>query len=83
VNPGRETQPPLARLIQYRHQHEFDTPTGRVAQLAAAAKVLDLIDRENHPELAQLAQPVYRHAEQVLAAARREDGGMGAGPRPS
>jgi hypothetical protein len=57
------TQPDLARNFYRLHRHELDTPTGRIAQLAAVSKVLELVDRGRHPEL---GVPVRQHAEQVL-----------------
>jgi hypothetical protein len=60
------TQPPLARHIHQLHRHQLDTPTGRIAQLAAATKVLELIERGHHPELEPLARPVRHHAEEIL-----------------
>jgi hypothetical protein len=62
------TRPPLARLIHRLHQRELDTPTDHIAQLAAASKVLELVDRGHNPEL---ARPVRERAEQLLRDSTR------------
>jgi hypothetical protein len=42
-----------------------DTPTGHIAQLAAAAKLLGLVEYGDHPDL---AIPLHRHARQLIDA---------------
>jgi hypothetical protein len=43
----------------------LDTPTGRISQLAAAAKLLGLVEYGEHPDL---AVPLHHHARHIIGA---------------
>lgn len=57
------TDTSLTRHIHRQFQRELDSPSGRIAQLAAAAKILELVERGRNP---QLERPARDHAERVL-----------------
>ena len=63
----------LVPAVAGRVRHEFadvlDAPSGRVAQLAAAAHILDRAHRVG--DYRELRHPVQEHAHQLLAAASR------------
>ena len=58
-------QPDLAEHIATVFADVLDTPTGRVALLAAAAKLLRLVEYGDHPDLA----PVLHHKMRTLLTA--------------
>lgn len=60
-------QPEVARRVRVVFSDLLDTPTGQIAQLAAAAKLLELAGHGHHPDL---AEPLRRHAEAVLGSLR-------------
>ncbi|MGH2942086.1 MAG: aminoglycoside phosphotransferase [Solirubrobacteraceae bacterium] len=53
------TDPRLAARVHEQFGDLLDSPTGRIAQLAAAAKLLGLVEHGEHPEL---AAPLHAHA---------------------
>lgn len=56
-------QPEIAERVRAAFADFLDTPTGHVAQLLAAAKLLGLVEYGDHPDL---AVPVHRHARAVV-----------------
>lgn len=56
-------QPEIAQRVCAVFADLLDTPTGQVAQLLAAAKLLGLVEYGDHPDL---AVPVHRHAHAVV-----------------
>lgn len=55
----------MASLLRTAFADILDTPTGYIAQLAAAAKLLGLVEYGDHPDL---AVPLHRHARQIIDA---------------
>jgi hypothetical protein len=57
------SQPALAERVHATFADVLDGPAGAVAQLAAAAKLLRLVEHGDHPEL---AAPLHRHARGLV-----------------
>jgi hypothetical protein len=63
-------QPAIAERVYHTFADILTGPGGAVAQLAAAAKLLRLVDYGDHPDL---AVPLHRHARSILATYFPED----------
>jgi len=56
--------PDTASLVRATFTDVLGTPTGHIAQLAAAAKLLGLVEYGNHPDL---AVPLHRHVRNLIS----------------
>lgn len=63
-------QPAIAERVYKTFADVLTGPGGALAQLAAAAKLLRLVEYGDHPDL---AVPLHRHARSILATYFPED----------